>query len=87
MRRRIAVVLTLFVFTSSVHVGAVDGKKAEYTGGTISGLPDKTSGRFDTGNDTTLVFTPDKKGIAPTSIPYAAITELEYGQKAGVVLV
>jgi hypothetical protein len=30
-----------------------------------------------------LTFTPDKKGTQPVTIPYAAITDLEYGQKAG----
>ncbi len=82
MRRTIATLVALAVFFA-VPLSAVDGKKAEYIGGTISGVPEKSSGRFDTANDTTLVFTPDKKGTSPVSIPYGAITELEYGQKAG----
>lgn len=64
-------------------VFAVDGKKAEYIGGTISGLPEKTEGKLDTSSETMLTFTPDKKARTPLAIPYDKIASIEYGQKAG----
>jgi hypothetical protein len=82
-RRSIASIVALVVFISAVPLSAVDGNKAEYVGGTITGLPEKTSGRFDTTQEGALVFMPEKKGTSSVSIPYAAITEMEYGQKAG----
>ena len=83
MNRFIASWLVVALCASSASLLAVDGKKAEYVGGTITNLKEKSSGRFDTANDTALVFTPDTKGATPVPIPYTAITELEYGQKAG----
>jgi len=62
---------------------AVDGKKAEYIGGTVSGLPEKSEGRLDTSHETMLTFTPDKKGLTSIVIPYDKLTSIEYGQKAG----
>lgn len=82
MRRRACIIaLTLCAFVAPLF--AVDGKKAEYVGGTIAGLPEKTGGQFDSTNEAALVFNPDKKGIPQLSIPYSAVSELEYGQKAG----
>ena len=52
-----------------------------YMGGTIPGLQEKAEGRMAPESDTTLGFDAGKKG--KTSIPFASITELEYGQKAG----
>ena len=60
---------------------AVDGDKAQYVGGTIQSLKEKTDGRFITSDDKALSFAPSKG--AAVQIPYEAITELEYGQKAG----
>lgn len=80
--RAIAAVLVAAFLAQSV-VLAVDGKKAEYIGGTITALPDKSEGRLDTANETTLTFTPDKKEITPLTISYDQITAIEYGQKAG----
>lgn len=68
---------------SSVSLFAVDAKKAQYIGGTVAGLKEKTDGRFATTAEDAVTFTPDKRDQAPLAIPYAAITELEYGQKAG----
>jgi hypothetical protein len=75
-----AIVLTAFVGQSAVLL-AVDGDKATYMGGTVTGLKEKSDGRFDTTNDVDAVFIAKK--VAPLRIPYAGITELEYGQKAG----
>lgn len=73
----------LVAFVAQATLFAVDGKKAEYIGGTVAGMPEKTEGRLDTTHETLLTFTPDKKDRAPLAIPYASIKEIEYGQKAG----
>lgn len=70
----------LVAFALHVSVFAVDGNKASYIGGT-AGLKDKSEGRFDTADTTALSFSANKQ--ATLTIPYARITELEYGQKAG----
>jgi hypothetical protein len=80
MRQVLTIAALLVVF--SALIGAVDGKKAEYVGGT-AGLPEKIDGPLSTTSEQTLTFTPDKRGVTPLSIPYSAITSLEYGQKAG----
>ena len=80
--RTLAACLVLVSFTT-VTVLAVDGRKAQYVGGTISAIPEKAEGPLDTRHETTLTFAPDKKGVDALSIPYAAITSIEYGQKAG----
>jgi hypothetical protein len=80
MFRRLIALVVAFAFASTL-VSAVGGKKAEYVGGTITSIPERTEGDLDTRNETALTFTP-KKG-APLEMPYAAITGLEYGQKAG----
>jgi hypothetical protein len=82
MRLTVAIALIVLVSLQSI-LTAVDGKKAQYIGGTISGLPENAEGRLDTSSETTLTFSPDKKGTAPLAIPYNQITSIEYGQKAG----
>lgn len=72
-----AVAAVLLVTT----VSAVGGGKAAYVGGTLAGVKDKAEGTLDTSAEDQLVFDARKDGKA--SIPYAAITGLEYGQKAG----
>jgi hypothetical protein len=62
---------------------AVDGREAMYVGGTLSGLKEKTEGPFSTRSDTYITFTSKKRDGGKVEIPYAAITSLEYGQKAG----
>lgn len=81
MRRTIsALVLTVFVGHAVVLL-AVGGDKALYVGGTVAGLKEKSEGKLDTTNETAAVFSVKKANVL--SIPYAGITELEYGQKAG----
>jgi hypothetical protein len=60
---------------------AVGAKKAQYVGGTIVGLKEKAEGTLDTSTLEAVVFT--AKNQPALTIPYARITELEYGQKAG----
>ena len=81
MRRTLALVL-IGVLAIELPLLAVGGKKAEYVGGTMSAVPEKTEGVLDTRNETALSFTGDKQKGSFT-IPYSSITELEYGQNAG----
>lgn len=80
MRKLIAVVLVLGLTAPLLAVG---GNKAQYIGGTVAGLKDKAEGRIATTAEDAMTFTPDKRDMTALSIPYANITELEYGQKAG----
>ena len=80
-KRLFATILVLSFTITPIF--AVDGKKAEYIGGTIAGMPEKAEGALDTKNESAITFTPDKKGVSPLSIPYDKITSIEYGQKAG----
>ena len=79
MRRILALTLVLTLGFSSVAL-AVGGDKAQYIGGTISAIKDKSEGTLATKSDTEIVFT--AKGGTVT-IPYASVESLEYGQKAG----
>ncbi len=80
---RIVAVALLAAIVSQPVLQAVDGKKAEYIGGTVNGMPEETEGRLDTSNEVTLTFTPDEKDRPALGIPYDKITSIEYGQKAG----
>jgi len=79
MRKAIAIVSVVAVL--SAVVSAVDGDKAMYVGGTVEGLIEKAEGAIDTKSEASVRFNAGKKGSAV--IPYSAITDLEYGQKAG----
>ena len=79
-RRRVVGAALLSVCLTSVLL-AVDGDKAMYVGGTLTGLKEKSEGRLITASDSTLTFEAGSKGSAV--IPYATVTSLEYGQKAG----
>lgn len=79
--RSTSVLLVVWMLTTSVS--AVGSRKAEYVGGTITTIPERSEGALDTRNEGALVFYPDKRDIPPLSIPYSAIIGLEYGQKAG----
>jgi hypothetical protein len=81
IRKFTAAVLVLAFAGTSVN--AVGGRKAQYVGGTINSIEEKAEGDLDTRNEEALVFTPERRGSTPLSIPYSAITGLEYGQKAG----
>lgn len=59
---------------------AVRGDATLYMGGTIAGVEPKTKGRLDLTGSAAAVFAWKKGKI---EIPYAKITSLEYGQKAG----
>lgn len=80
MRKMMLTLICTCMFAASL--AAVDGRGALYMGGTIPGLPEKTEGRLVTA-DETMTFVPKKQGVTEAAIPYASVTELEYGQKAG----
>lgn len=80
LRRRTVGAVLMFLCVATV-LSAVDGDKAMYVGETISGLKEKTEGRLVTASESTLTFDAKSKGSA--EIPYATVTSLEYGQKAG----
>jgi len=83
MSRQIASVVILLALGSTSLLAGISAKKTMYVGGTVTGLSEQTEGRFDTSSSDILAFASDKKGHAGVSIPYASITELEYGQKSG----
>ena len=80
MRRTIALAIALLLLPSLSFAG-VGGKSAAYIGGTVPGVKEGAEGRLDTANDRAFVLTVHDAAVL--SIPYAGITELEYGQKAG----
>lgn len=75
--------LLLAAMAAQTTVGAVGSRKAEYVGGTVATISEKAEGNLDTATDTQIVFTPERGKGPSLMIPYAAITGLEYGQKAG----
>jgi hypothetical protein len=79
--RKAVVIGLVAALALSVGVQAVDKDKAMYVGGTLSGIEEKAEGRVNTTSDNVLRFDASKKGSI--EIPYAAVSALEYGQKAG----
>ena len=65
-----------------VSVGAVDGKKAMYVGGTRTDIKETAEGKLDVSSETEVAFTPDKTKVRHT-LRFSEITEMEYGQHAG----
>jgi hypothetical protein len=80
MTRRLAAAFMLMTFVV-VGVLAVDGDKALYVGGTVSGVSEKAEGTLSTKSESAVSFDAGKKGSV--TIPYSTITDIEYGQKAG----
>lgn len=78
--KRVIALAVCFVCLAGPAFAGLSGKKALYVGGTVPGLTENKEGRLVTAGDA-MTFTSDKRASA--SIPYANITELEYGQKAG----
>ena len=75
-------------FVAPAVLLAVGGDKASYYGGSVaifSGAEDPVEGNLDTVNVEALVLRISKKPYVGQElrIPYAAIEDLEYGQKAG----
>lgn len=68
------------VVSLSPSVSAVDKGKALYVGGTLT-VKEKAEGPIDIKGSEQLVFSPKKE--AAVTIPWANVSEVEYGQKAG----
>jgi len=85
MSRSIRGLAALFVVAAFAvaPLGAVGSRKAEYVGGTLTAITEAAEGLLDTATESQLVFTPERGKGPSIMIPYSAITELEYGQKAG----
>jgi len=79
--KRFAAIALLVSVLAPASAFAVDGDKAAYMGGTLTGIKEKSEGVLSTGDPAKAVFTVKK--AAPVEIPYASIESLEYGQKAG----
>jgi hypothetical protein len=78
---RVIVALVSVAVFAPATLRAVDGDKAQYIGGTVSGLQEKAEAKLVTASDVQLVFDAGKKGTL--TLPYTAVQSLEYGQKAG----
>ena len=80
--RRLVPAIVASVLIGQTVMFAVDSKKAAYVGGTIASLAANVEGRLNTSEEEVVTFIPDSNARMVT-IPYKAITSLEYGQKAG----
>lgn len=89
MKRFIASLIIISMFTSISAFAGVGSKKAAYQGGTTKdkdfpGMKNPPEGTLDLGNDKELRFTYKlNKAEKVYTIPYDQIIDLEYGQKAG----
>lgn len=80
MKRITVFLIVLLLLLETASMAAVRGDTAMYVGGTLSAIPEKTQGHLDLTGETAAKFTAKNADVA---IPYAKITSLEYGQKAG----
>jgi hypothetical protein len=79
LKRKIAVALVV-ILAAEHSLFALDSDKAQYVGGTLTNIPERSEGFLSTRSETAAVF--DSKD-GKVAFPYTAITGLEYGQKAG----
>jgi hypothetical protein len=80
MKRWLSILLIgCFLFEVSAF-GKVTTGEVMYVGGTVTSIPDGTTGGLDMKNEKALAFESSKGNF---EIPYDNITSLEYGQKAG----
>jgi hypothetical protein len=81
-RLKIAVctVLTTAILVEPVLFAAVRGNKSMYAGGTLTAYKPGQKGTLEV-TEAGLVFTPEKG--APTTIPFDAITAMDYGEHVG----
>jgi hypothetical protein len=79
--KRRGVTASLLIVCCTTALLAVDGDKAMYVGGTLTGVQEKAEGKLVTASESELIFDGGSKGSA--AIRYASVTSLEYGQKAG----
>ncbi len=79
MKKTVALLLVI-VFGVQLRVSAVGGKDAEYIGGTVSAIPERTEGKVSVADEKLFSFDYKKGRLG---IPYDRVNSLEYGQKAG----
>lgn len=80
LRRTFTALVPVSLLFGRRLVAAVTGAEVMYVGGTVKGLPEATEGRLDTKDEEKLAYSSEKGSF---EVPYANITSLEYGQKAG----
>ena len=79
--KRLVALFLVFLFVAELPaMAAVRGEEVMYVGGTISKIPEATTGGLDVKDEQLMTFDSDKGSF---EIPYKSITSLEYGQKAG----
>lgn len=74
-------IAALICLSLAGEAAALGKGKAVYMGGTVTSIADKAEGRIDLKSEERLVFSP--KAGATLEIPWASISDVEYGQKAG----
>ncbi len=77
MKRRILLALTVVMLLAPLPSHAVGSKQAQYDGGTVTQISKSQTGSLIAG-DSGLQFDYHKDEFA---IPYASITDMEYGDK------
>lgn len=80
-RQAMTILFTMFLLSPVSTAFGVDKGEAKYVGGTLSSIPEKAEGPIDLKGEDKLVFMPKKGSLL--EIPWAAIDDIEYGQKAG----
>jgi hypothetical protein len=81
MKRATCISLAILILFQEASAG-LDSHSAAYVGGTWNQLAQETLGKVNTTADPDrFIFLPNH--AEPIGIPYAAITSIEYGQKAG----
>lgn len=82
MYRTLAIVVALTLALAPT-AWAVGKRNAEYVGGTLTDVAEKTEGPFRAGDAAIQFSWKKRRDEGEVVIPYDAITSLEYGQNAG----
>ena len=77
MKKVLVITLSIFLFASSTSLFAVSSHDAQYVGGTVEAIPKSQTGELIVA-DANLNF---KYKTSSFPIPYASITDMEYGNK------
>jgi len=80
MRRVICLLMAFGLLSELPAVAGLDKDAAMYIGGTVSAIPEQTTGRLDFTSEDKMTF---RWSGGSWDLPYKQITSLEYGQKAG----
>jgi len=77
LKKVLVIILSIFLFASSTSLFAVSSHDAQYVGGTVEAIPKSQTGELIVA-DANLSF---KYKTSSFAIPYASITDMEYGNK------